>query len=255
MKSKLFSLAFLFLLLACGSNKNITDRSTVVRESARKVIKNHYSNSFDKNTLSATLKVRFENEKKGQNLNVSLRLEKDKAIWLSGSFFGFTVLKALITPAKVQYYEKLGKTYFEGDFSTISNLLGKEVDYTMLQNLLLGDSMLELKSKDFDSKIDQQAHYLYPKEMSNALDFFYWIHPLNYKIEKQKIHSTQENKVLTIWYKAYQQVDKTAVPKNLEINAKSDKTNLTLSLDYKSVSVDKKLSFPYTVPSGYKRKK
>ena len=37
--------------------------------------------------------------------------------------------KALITPTKVSYYEKINNTYFEGDFSLLSNWLGTDLDF------------------------------------------------------------------------------------------------------------------------------
>jgi hypothetical protein len=39
--------------------------------------------------------------------------------------------KASITPTSVSYYEKIKGTYFEGDFSALSQWLGTDLDYYM----------------------------------------------------------------------------------------------------------------------------
>jgi hypothetical protein len=51
--------------------------------------------------------------------------------------------KASITPTSVSYYEKIKGTYFEGDFSALSQWLGTE-DYNKIQNMLLGEPLDDL---------------------------------------------------------------------------------------------------------------
>ena len=186
-------------------------------------------------------------------MTVKLRLEKDKAIWLSGTVFGFPVAKALITPDRVTYYVKINKTYFDGDFSEINRLLGAELDFTMLQNLLLGDLLFEMNPKDYDSSIDQQAYLLTPTQENELADLLFWIHPINYKIEKQEIRTFENNRFLSIKYTDYKEIDATAIPGTVEIVAKDDKNDASIRFDYKSVKLDQELSFPYKIPSGYKR--
>jgi hypothetical protein len=242
------------VLFSCGSTTKITDRANIVEASSRQIIKNHYKNTFDENTLSADLKVNYKSGKNSQGLKIKLRIKKDETIWLSGSVYGFTIAKAIITPTRVSYYMKFpSKTYFEGDFSSISDLLGAELNFTMLQNLLLGDALFKLKSKNFEAEIDQQAYLLTPKSQKAIADILFWIHPLNYKIEKQEIKSREDNKFLAITYKNYQTINTTEIPGAIEVLTKGDKNNTTIHIDYKSVRINENLSFPYKIPSGYKR--
>jgi hypothetical protein len=49
--------------------------------------------------------------------------------------------KASITPTSVSYYG----TYFEGDFSALSQWLGTDLDYNKIQNMLLGEPLIYQK--------------------------------------------------------------------------------------------------------------
>ena len=71
-------------------------------------------------------------------------MEKDKIIWLSAPL---SVAKVMITPDKVSYYNNWENVYFDGDFSLLSDLLGTELDFTKVQNLLLGETLFDLKEQ------------------------------------------------------------------------------------------------------------
>ena len=240
-------------MISCGSTKTITNRADIKEESSKRVLKKHSKKNFDKNTLSADLKLKFNKSGSSQSMTVKLRLEKDKAIWLSGSVFGFTVAKALITPNRVTYYVKINKTYFDGDFSEINKLLGAELDFNMLQSLLLGDALFAMNAKNYESTIDQEAYMLTPSQGSELADLLFWIHPINYKIEKQEIRTLENNRFLSIKYTDYQEIDTSYIPGTVEVLVKENKDNASIQFDYKSVKLDQDVSFPYKIPSGYKR--
>jgi hypothetical protein len=250
-KSLIFIVAF--VLFSCGSNKNLTDRTAVVEESSRRVLKKHYKNGFDEATLKADLKVHFKKGNDSKNFSVKLRMQKDETIWMSGSVFGFPVLKALITPNRVRYYIKPLKTYYEGDFSSLHALFGSELNFSMLQNMLVGDAIVPIKAKHFESRIDQQAHLLTPKKENPWADLLFWIHPLHYKIEKQEIQSLRKKGTLTISYKNYKKIKDTHLPGQFNVRAEDEKSKADVRVQYKSISVGEKLSFPYKIPSGYKK--
>jgi hypothetical protein len=253
MKFRYLTLLFALVLFSCGSNKNLKDRANVVEESSRRVLKNHGKSNFDKDFLSADLKIRFEKGKTKQNLTVKMRIQNDSTIWLSGSFFGFPVAKAIITPNRVSYYVKINKTYFDGDFSTLSKLLGTELNYDMMQNLLLGDAIFDLKSSNYSSTIDKQAHLLSPKKNLDAAKILFWFNPLNYKVERQEIKHFSAKKFLSIEYPNYKKLGDTHIPSNIEILANSNTERAKIDIQYKSVKLEKSLTFPYSVPKGYKR--
>lgn len=238
-------------LTSCKSKKVVTN-TTVMSMSTKKIIKNHYSNSFDKNTIKARLKAKYKDRKSSQSITIKLRMEKDKAIWMSGTILGIPLAKVLITPTRVVYYEKIKKTYFDGDFRLLSNFLGTEVDFEKLQNLLIGQTILNLKDKRYTSEVEGYSYLVEPKRQEELFDILFWLSPSTFKVNKQEVRQTIEQKKLIVSYPEYQKISDEIFPKKINLIA-IDKTKRTLlDLEYRSVIFDERVTFPFKIPSGYK---
>ena len=103
--------------------------------SAKKIIENYYTNKNEFSTLYIKSSARYADDKQTQNVTAEIRIKKDEQILVSIRFLGITMAKALITPTMVSYYEKINGNYFEGDFSSLSQWLGTDLDYNKIQNL------------------------------------------------------------------------------------------------------------------------
>lgn len=247
-----YLLIICLIFASCKSTKSTTSNSSIASMSSKKVINKHYEGAFDRKTISARVKAKYQDNKNNQSFMIKLRLEKDKAIWMSGAFLGFPVAKVLITPSRVTYYEKIKKTYFDGDFSLLSKFLGTELDYNKIQNLLLGESIMNMKDTKYGVDIDHNSYLLEPKNQEELFDIFFWLNPSNFKLDKQEVRQSIEQKKLTVSYKEYQKIDNTFLPKMIQVNAVEKDKRTLLDLEYKNVEFDKELSFPFTIPLGYK---
>ena len=219
--------------------------------SAKKVIKAHYKASFDHNTVQAKIKARYSDVKTSQSINIKLRIKKDEVIWMSATFLGVPVAKVKITPNTVQYYEKIKHTYFDGDFSLINKTLGMELDFYQLQNILFGEAVFNLKNKKYNSQLEEQIHLLTPKKQLQLFDIFYWVNPLHYKLDKQKIENKDKRQHLTISYPEYQEISHSFYPKKLNIKAIQKNKTTQIEMEFRAVSFDKDLKFPFVIPEGY----
>ena len=54
------------------------------------------------------------------------------------------MVRLKITPEKVQMYNKIDRTYFDGDFNLIEDFLGVELSFTHIENLLFGHTIFQL---------------------------------------------------------------------------------------------------------------
>jgi hypothetical protein len=239
------------LLTSCKTKKAVTN-TTIMSMSTKKIIKNHYSNSFEKKTIKARIKAKYKDEKNSQSLAIKFRMEKDKAIWMSGTVVGFPVAKVLITPDKVVFYEKINKSYFDGDFSLLSNFLGTEVDFEKLQNLLIGQTILNLKDNRYASEVDGMSYMIEPKKQEELFDILFWLNPSTFKVDKQEVRQSIEQKKLTVSYAEYQKISDEFFPKKINLVAIDKSKRTLLDLEYRSVEFDEKVTFPFEIPSGYK---
>lgn len=247
----------LLLFFACKSSKKLitTDVVDVKKLSAKKVIKNHEANKFSSKTLDAKFKVVYANNVKGkknkQSLQVRLLIENDSVIWLKGSKV-VSAFRAKITPDLVSYYSPISKEYFIGDFLFLKELLGVEITFFQLQNLFLGQSLWDLESNSYQATIEKKAYKLIPTKQEDFYNYFLYLYPKNFKIKQQIIQDTN-NKTLGIYYKDYTEIENEFLPKNIEIKVTDKYSKTTISIEVKSVEVNKKLSMPFKIPSGYKK--
>jgi hypothetical protein len=253
MRFLILSVVFTILVSSCKSSKNMMVANEMAFEtSAKKVAKKHYDANFDKKIIDAKLKVNFDNGKTNQSLNVNLQIEKDKVIYIKGTKF-ITVFKAKITPNSVSYYSPYAKNYFEGDFSLLEKLLGVEINFDQLQNLFLGQSLLNVKSEKQQLEIVTNKYVLYPEKQSSLFNIFFTINPSHFKLDEQSIVNASKKLRLDIQYSGYNFIQKTIFPENIMIVAKSENTTTNIDLIYKSVVFDIPLNNSFEIPNGYKR--
>ena len=163
---------FIFAFTACKTKKYALDNSVIAKKmSAKKVARKHVSANFKKKTIAAKFKVNFNDGITKQSISVYLRIKKDEVIWLKGTKF-INVFKAKITPDKVRFYSPIEKKYFEGDFSMLEKLLGTKINFQQLQNLFLGQAILDVKNKKQNIALEKNAYVLSPKTQATLFDAF-----------------------------------------------------------------------------------
>ncbi|MDT0642136.1 DUF4292 domain-containing protein [Zunongwangia sp. F363] len=244
------TLCFLMLVLvSCGggrATKGIATRNA----KAANVIARHYENEVDFETASGKLRAVYQTEERTQSVSLSFRMEKDKAIWMSATVLGFPVAKVYITPTSVSYYEKISKSYFDGDFSLVSEWLGTPLDFQKLQNLLIGQAIYDLREEPYEMEQSARGYQFLP-EQNVAIERMFLIDPSNYKATAQQLAQAAENRSVTITYSDYQTIDGRVFPENIKIIANEGGESTNIDITYRSVDFNEKVSFPFDIPSGY----
>lgn len=238
----------LLLFVSCKSTKTVAGGTADSRLSAKRIIENHYGNQTNFKTLSGRVKIDYTDGDKNQGISVSLRMEKDKVIWISAPF---GMVKAHITPEQVSFYNKLEGEYFDGDFSYLSDLLGTELDFEKVQNLLLGNAVFDLRKEKYASEVSQGAYQLKPKKAGELFEILFLLEPKNFKISTQEISQPWENRQLSAKY-TYQDISGNILPDEVQILAKEDEDITNIGLGFKNVELNRTLSFPYKIPKGFK---
>ncbi|WP_456377074.1 DUF4292 domain-containing protein [Lutibacter sp.] len=245
-------ITILVIVTSCKTTKTSTDTRGITNISTKKIINNHYTNNFHQQTINARLSAKYSDKKTSVTVSIKLRIEKDNTIWMSASKFGFPLAKVKITPNRVVYYEKIKRTYFDGDFSLLSKWLGTELDYEKVQNILLGQAVLNLKKGKYNSVIDNNLYKLSPKKEDKIFGILFFMNPDNFKLNKQEIRNTKKQQLLSVSYPNYTKIEGEQFPKKINIRATDTKNLTTINIEYRSVEFNKELTFPFSIPSGYK---
>ncbi len=159
--------------------------------------------------------------------------------------------KVQITPDKVSFYNKLENEYFDGGFTYLSSILGTDVDFKLVQNLLIGNAVLDLREEKYTASIFEDKYSLKPKNKNDLYKILFFLEPKNFKIAKQQISQPLEDRFLNMDY-SYQEVANKVIPNTIKIEAVSDSKVNNIALEYKSMEFDRELNFPYKIPKGFK---
>jgi hypothetical protein len=262
---KRFLVRTFFVLLVCLSSslivvscktkaKVITEIKSIDSNSmnAGRIIKNYYNNKSEFSTLYIKSNVRYSDAKQTQNVTAEIKIKNNEQILVSIRFLGITMAKALITPTSVSYYEKINGSYFEGDFSTLSQWLGTDLDYKKIQNMLIGQAMDDLtKGKYQDSLVDQTYRLEDISNKDTKKQFFF--DAQKFLLNKQEVTQAEKNRTITVSYSDSKLYNESVFPSNVVINASQDNGITEINLGYSTISINEELSFPYSVPNGYKR--
>jgi len=237
-------------LASCKSTK-VSDKS-INELSGRTIVKKNMDASFDQQSLKASMFIKYKGEEDLPNISASLRMIKDSVIWINVSKLGFPVAKLIITPDQVKFYEKIGKTSFQGDFDFISQWLGTNFDFIKIQNLFLGEPLLNLKDDKYVASIVENNYELRSKKKNNDYNILYWIDPYSFKIMKEELNRPEKNQNFTILYKDFAKINESLFPKGFLITAIADQQTTIIDVSYKNVQFNVPLKFPFKIPSGYR---
>ncbi len=254
---KKFSCLFLFCfvsltLVSCKSKATLLEGTASNLLSADKVIENHYNNKTEFSTLYIKANAKYRDDKQSQSVTAEIKIKKNEKILVSIRFLGITMAKALITPTEVKYYDKINSDYFEGDYSGLSKWLGTDLDFNKVQNLLLGKAFNDLHQSNFIVSIMNKMYKLEDNsDANNSKSFFF--ESDNFLLKQQEINQPNLQRALQIVYPEYKKHDEMILPLAIVIAAYHKESKTNIDIEYKNVSFNEELSFPYSVPEGFER--
>ena len=148
--TKILFLLIGLIIASCKTQKKTENTKPLVNdESGRldfktgRVLSNKMKqNEFKYTYLTTKFSVTADIDSQVNSFDVTLRAKKDSVIWISISpALGIEAARVLITSDSVKFMNKLNKTYFKGDYAYISKLFNTELDFDMLESLLIGNSV------------------------------------------------------------------------------------------------------------------
>lgn len=206
--------------------------------------------------LNGRGKLHFKQGDTDQSANFALRVQRDSAIWLSGSLLGIEGVRALLTPDSVRVVNRLKKTYFTGDYGYLSQLLSVPVSYQQVQAIVLGDyqpapkgALPVVKTEgDVQNVTYPQAPLVLEQLVSLASG----------RLQQLKVSESAAQRSLSVGYTEFQKPigweQPFAFTTTILGQQGAGSQSATATLNYQKVEVGAgHLDFPFSIPSGYKR--
>ncbi|KJS06998.1 MAG: hypothetical protein VR77_02605 [Flavobacteriales bacterium BRH_c54] len=267
-------LVYIFLLVlislfACKSRQKTvtTDFGRIKHISDKNLIDSLEKNEFQFNVLSAKASIKVIDDKE-TSFKAHIRVKKDSAIWVSITpLLGIEMARVLITKDSVMFLNRIDKQYFVGTFDYINNKFGTDLDYQMLEAVIVGNSIeFEKEEKDIITNVDKKKHAYYIstekkrkvrkdlkkdknklKELTQAI----WLSPETFKIIELILSTPKSDHSLVSKYSDFMELEDNSFPQKIDVTLISEKT-VNILIDYSKVSIEKEdISFIFKIPAKY----
>lgn len=202
----------------------------------------------------ARTKVRYAEGDKQVNGNANIRIKKDSLIWFSVSpSIGLEATRVMISKDTAIVINRMDKEYYIFNFEEISRYFNFQVDFDLIQSILLGNLARPI---DEDTKIAKENDYYMIKQTSGPLDIQSFVLMDNKKIETVLINEVETSNFMTLKYSEFKETSEYLFPKICQINltykAKKGPLVTSINLQHNKAEIsDKKLKFPFNIPAKY----
>jgi hypothetical protein len=249
-----------------------TSRRTVIKEPIKEYGADYLFDKLKENELkftwfSAKYSLDLVIDKKKTSFNGQLRMLKDSIIWVTMSpALGIEMARILVTNDSVKFINRINKTYFEGDYDAANRLLDSNIDFDVLQSILLGNDLTFYDDGKFRATYDSKEYHLvtagrsklkkYVKTQADEERIYIqniYLDPESFKITKMKIKEIKkENNKLDAYYSDFQKIGEQLFPHQIvyEINAEKP---VVVELNYSRIEIDEEQDFPFKISSKYER--
>lgn len=265
---RLLVIPFISLVLVTAGCKSTRTAYKVPlkEEGPEYLVRQLRTNQLDFSTFSSKYSASFSQGRKSAEFTGQLRIIRDSAIWVSISpAFGIEMIRLLVTQDSVKYINRIDKLYYSGDYSILQKFLDANVDFDILQALIIGNDFRYYEDVGFRASVDDREYKLSTsgrrKTIKQAesdrnpiiLVQNIWLDPQTFKITRVDLKEYQkDNKHLGLWYSNFQPVDEQVMPGNVRLKIVS-KDVVDVNFDFNRPVINPALTLPFSIPQSYDR--
>jgi hypothetical protein len=202
--------------------------------------------------LNIKSKVDFALGEEGQSFPVNIHIKKDSIIWLS-IVVGLEGARGIITQDSVIFLDRLHRTYYKYDFMSLSKQFNFNINYDLVQSILIGN--MPIKKREIDEVSKQESVFVI-KQQEGFVQIENIIAEANLKL--QKVNASDENgdSKMCIDYTNFMIISDLIFPQGIraKIDAKKDGKVLqtSISLQHNKIEVlDQSPGFAFSIPKSY----
>lgn len=200
-------------------------------------------------------KAKCHYEGSGQNLDftANIRMKKDEGVWIMVSALGGIVQVARVyaTPDSFALINYLEKTYLSMKISEVNKVLPFPVDFTMLQNLLIGNA-LRTDGEIMDAKTMGDAAMLVVKKENLNQDMM--ISKATRTISSLRVYLDNDPSEATVALNNYKDIESRNFPTARVVNVSNKGERHLLEMNFTEAKFVSSVEMPFSVPKNYSQK-
>jgi hypothetical protein len=258
-------LILLLLLSACSAKRHII-KEPLKEAKATYLLEELAANELQFDWLTAKFSIDYIYDKKLTEFKGQLRIRKDSIIWLSLTpALGIEAARLKITNDSIFFMNRISKIYLKGDYSYLNDYLQTNIDFDILQSIIIGNDFQFYEKSKFKATIDGQEYKLSTTERHKLKKFmkadetdakaFYediWLNPETFKISKVSMKEITNDKKLDAFYSDFRDISGQLFPFDIIFEITADE-KVTVKVNYSRINLDEPQSFPFSIPSKYER--
>lgn len=205
---------------------------------------------IDLRTFSTKAKMHYEGGDKSYDFIANIRMQKDSVIWVSVTVAGIVqVARAIITPDSFKAILYTEKQVFEGPISKVNNILPEGLDFYSLQNVLLGNLILNHATPV--SITDTTGNWLVRFQEQNYIEQASFDRSDSTLRESQLITQGISNKSLSQVLSSFGLFNNLKIATDRKLHILSDSTSMIVEMNYANIVIDNEQSYPFSIPKNY----
>ena len=202
--------------------------------------------------LNIKSKVDFSSGGELQSFPVNIHIKKDSIIWLS-IVVGLEGARGIITKDSVIFLDRLHRTYYKYDFTSLSKQFNFNINYDLVQSILIGN--MPIKKREIDEVSKQESVFVI-KQKEGFVQIENVIGEANLKLQKVNASDETGDSKMGIDYANFLTLSEFIFPQEIraKIDAKKDGKLLqtSINLQHNKIEVlDQSPGFAFSIPKSY----
>jgi len=200
------------------------------------------------NTFSGKAKTNLDFNGNSNDCTLNIRINNNKKIWVSiTALLGIEVARAQITPDSIFVINRLQGVYLKKPFNYIYNYANKQVNYAMLQALLVGNAIPSLLNDSTEYEEVNNNISL----SGNLQDLMYkLVLGTDYKVTQTNL-SNNAGQSLQLNYNNFMTANGQKLPSQVSISSTANKNKVLVNMHYVKVDFNQPQDYPFTIPDDY----
>jgi hypothetical protein len=231
--------------------KPVADTTTVAKAIDPKVLKINAIKSAQTsfNTFSGKARTKLTISGETNDVTLNIRLMRDKKIWVSiTAIAGIEAARALITPDSILLINRLQDLYVKQPFSYINKVAGSQVNYKMIESILVGNAIPETLKESSDIKPDGPNTVL----TGNLAELIYkLVLGADNKLNQFNLANQDGSESVQVTNSVFVQVGTRVMPSQIDMASTVKSKKIQVNLHYIKEDFDLPLEFPFSIPARY----
>ena len=212
------------------------------------MVEGYWANQLNYSYLSLKAKINYSDQGTNTSATGNFRMKRDSILWGSFGLLGFEGARILITTDSFKMMNRLNNTYMARSVDYLNQIIGFDVQLKELQDIMVGNA--PYKSNLYRLITTDSVNLLQAQNGSilNTIG-------INTKLQSilSTFSSTEHIQTADFSYEEYKEFKTINLPFKILANLFLGDRNASLNLEYQSANEDPIESFPFSVPSNFKK--